>query len=226
MIQRVARQSLNSSALLSEASHADADLMLYSSWAAAKAARLAGPSNPGSKAIPPAAVPDCLAGLSFVFTGELSSFSREEAVDIAKRFCGWVLSSPYISSQQPLTLFIPAAWWANRRPKLTMSCSVTTLARANLPPSKSTTSSPCPKTSFWISLLRARGPAMAKVLARRRRRKRIRRRKRSGIARRRWKRARRLSRLQGQGRVLLEGAQKRFYFGIKLIRQQGQGNRP
>ena len=63
--------------------------MLNSSWAAAKAARLAGPSNPGSKAVPPAAVPDCLAGLSFVFTGELSGFSREEAVDIAKRFCGW-----------------------------------------------------------------------------------------------------------------------------------------
>jgi replication factor C subunit 1 len=96
MIQKVARQSPNSSALLSEALHADADSMLYSSWAAAKAARLAGPSNPGSKAIPPAAVSDCLAGLSFVFTGELSSFSREEAVDIAKRFCGWVLSSPYI----------------------------------------------------------------------------------------------------------------------------------
>ena len=81
--------------------------MLYSSWAAAKAARLAGPSNPGSKAVPPAVVPDCLAGLSFVFTGELSSFSREEAVDIAKRFCGCVLSSLYISSQQPLTLFQP-----------------------------------------------------------------------------------------------------------------------
>lgn len=72
-----------------EALHANAELTLYSSWAAAKAARLAGPSNPGSKAVPPAAVPDCLAGLSFVFTGELSSFSRDEAVDIAKRFCGW-----------------------------------------------------------------------------------------------------------------------------------------
>ncbi|KAI0285111.1 DNA replication factor C large subunit [Russula aff. rugulosa BPL654] len=68
--------------------------MLYPSWAAAKAARLAGPSNPGSKAVPPAAVPDCLAGLSFVFTGELSSFSREEAVDIAKRFCGRVVGQP------------------------------------------------------------------------------------------------------------------------------------
>jgi replication factor C subunit 1 len=60
------------------------------SWAAAKAARIAGPSNPGSKAVPPTAVPNCLAGLSFVFTGELSSFSRDEASDIAKRFCGFV----------------------------------------------------------------------------------------------------------------------------------------
>jgi replication factor C subunit 1 len=66
------------------------------SWAAAKAARMAGPSNPGSKAVPPAAAPDCLAGLSFVFTGELSSFSREDAVDIAKRFCGSV--HPYLSA--------------------------------------------------------------------------------------------------------------------------------
>ena len=52
---------------------------------------MAGPSNPGSKAVPPAAAPDCLAGLALVFTGELSSFSREEAIDIAKRFCGCVL---------------------------------------------------------------------------------------------------------------------------------------
>ncbi len=83
-----ARQSPNSSALLSDVVNADADLMCYPSWAAAKAARLAGPSNPGSKAIPPATTSDCLAGLSLVFTGELSSFSREEAIDIAKRFCG------------------------------------------------------------------------------------------------------------------------------------------
>ncbi|KAH9978130.1 replication factor RFC1 C terminal domain-containing protein [Lactifluus volemus] len=63
-------------------------------WAAAKAARIAGPSNPGSKAVPPTAVPNCLAGLSFVFTGELSSFSRDEASDIAKRFCGRVVGQP------------------------------------------------------------------------------------------------------------------------------------
>ncbi|KAH8999457.1 replication factor RFC1 C terminal domain-containing protein [Lactarius akahatsu] len=63
-------------------------------WAAAKAARMTGPSNPGSKPVPPAAAPDCLAGLSFVFTGELSSFSREDAIDIAKRFCGRVVGQP------------------------------------------------------------------------------------------------------------------------------------
>ncbi|KAJ7444073.1 hypothetical protein B0H11DRAFT_1681714, partial [Mycena galericulata] len=33
-------------------------------------------------------------GLSFVFTGELSSFSRDEAVDIAKRFGGSVVGQP------------------------------------------------------------------------------------------------------------------------------------
>lgn len=49
---------------------------------------MAGPSNPGSKPVPSAAAPDCLAGLSFVFTGELSSFSRDDAIDMAKRFCG------------------------------------------------------------------------------------------------------------------------------------------
>ncbi|KAI0689101.1 DNA replication factor C large subunit [Cytidiella melzeri] len=63
-------------------------------WAA-KAARLAaGPAAPGSKQVPDAADPNCLAGLSFVFTGELTAFSREEAVDLAKRFGGRVVSQP------------------------------------------------------------------------------------------------------------------------------------
>jgi len=65
---------------------------LNSSWIATKASRLAGPSNPGSKEVPDGA-PNCLLGLSFVFTGELSSFSREEAIDLAKRFGGCVPSS-------------------------------------------------------------------------------------------------------------------------------------
>ncbi|KAJ7638310.1 hypothetical protein FB45DRAFT_1023114 [Roridomyces roridus] len=62
-------------------------------WAAAKAAKLAGPVAHGSKAVPDGA-PDCLAGLTFVFTGELSSFSREESTDIAKRFGGRVTGQP------------------------------------------------------------------------------------------------------------------------------------
>ncbi|KII83418.1 hypothetical protein PLICRDRAFT_148179 [Plicaturopsis crispa FD-325 SS-3] len=62
-------------------------------WAAAKAAKLAGPSALGSKEVPNGA-PDCLAGLSFVFTGELSAFAREEAVDLAKRYGGRVVGQP------------------------------------------------------------------------------------------------------------------------------------
>lgn len=58
-----------------------------------KAAKLAkqasGPAAPGSKAIPDGA-PDALAGLAFVFTGELTAFSRDEAIELAKRFGGYV----------------------------------------------------------------------------------------------------------------------------------------
>lgn len=57
-------------------------------WAAAKAAKAAGPRAPGSKTVPEPKSPDCLIGLSFVFTGELSSFSRDEAIDLAKRYGG------------------------------------------------------------------------------------------------------------------------------------------
>ncbi|KAF8075799.1 replication factor RFC1 C terminal domain-containing protein [Lyophyllum atratum] len=62
-------------------------------WAAAKAAKLATPVAHGTKEVPDGA-PDALAGLSFVFTGELSSFSREEAIDLAKRFGGRVVGQP------------------------------------------------------------------------------------------------------------------------------------
>jgi replication factor C subunit 1 len=58
------------------------------SWAAAKAAKAAGPVAPGSKTVPEPKTIDCLAGLAFVFTGELGSFSREEAIDLAKRYGG------------------------------------------------------------------------------------------------------------------------------------------
>lgn len=57
-------------------------------WAAAKAAKAAGPRAPGSKTVPEPKSPDCLLGLSFVFTGELSSFSRDESIDLAKRYGG------------------------------------------------------------------------------------------------------------------------------------------
>lgn len=52
---------------------------------------MSGPPALGSKPIPNGE-PNCLAGLSFVFTGELSSFTREEAIDLAKRFGGFGLS--------------------------------------------------------------------------------------------------------------------------------------
>ena len=47
----------------------------------------------GSKEIPDGA-PDALAGLSFVFTGELTSFARDEAIELAKRFGGRVVGQP------------------------------------------------------------------------------------------------------------------------------------
>jgi replication factor C subunit 1 len=66
-------------------------ILFRGSWVAKKAAQLAGPVAHGSKEVPDGA-PDALAGLSFVFTGELSSFSREEATDLGKRFGGLVIS--------------------------------------------------------------------------------------------------------------------------------------
>lgn len=62
-------------------------------FAAAAARRAAGPANPGSKEIPQGA-PDCLAGLTLVFTGELSSLARQEAVDLAKRYGATVTGAP------------------------------------------------------------------------------------------------------------------------------------
>ncbi|KAL7418824.1 DNA replication factor C complex subunit Rfc1 [Cryptotrichosporon argae] len=60
---------------------------------AAAAARAAGPSNPGSKEVP-VGEPGCLAGLTFVFTGELESLGREEAIELAKRYSGRVTTAP------------------------------------------------------------------------------------------------------------------------------------
>ncbi|WAQ87077.1 hypothetical protein PtA15_7A807 [Puccinia triticina] len=53
----------------------------------------AGPSAPGSKPIPEGAE-NCLAGLTFVFTGELESLTREDAQALAKRYGGRVTTSP------------------------------------------------------------------------------------------------------------------------------------
>lgn len=55
--------------------------------------RAAGPKNPGSKEIPVGSE-NCLTGLSLVFTGELSSLSREQAQDLAKRYGARVVGQP------------------------------------------------------------------------------------------------------------------------------------
>jgi len=49
------------------------------------AARAAGPRAPGSKDIP-VGKPGALAGLTLVFTGELESLGRDDAIDLAKRY--------------------------------------------------------------------------------------------------------------------------------------------
>ena len=55
------------------------------SFAAIQAARAAGPKNPGGKEIPQGQT-DCLGGLTLVFTGELETLGRDEAVELAKRY--------------------------------------------------------------------------------------------------------------------------------------------
>jgi len=60
---------------------------LTDSFAAIAAARAAGPKNPGGKVIPQGQ-PDCLAGLTLVFTGELETLGRDEAVELTKRYGG------------------------------------------------------------------------------------------------------------------------------------------
>lgn len=52
-----------------------------------------GPLAPGSKEIPQGS-PNCLEGLTFVFTGELSSISRDDAADLVKRYGARVTSAP------------------------------------------------------------------------------------------------------------------------------------
>jgi len=57
------------------------------SYRAYQASRAAGPKAPGSKEIPEGQ-PNCLAGLAFVFTGELESLGRDEASELVKRYSG------------------------------------------------------------------------------------------------------------------------------------------
>ncbi|EGF81020.1 hypothetical protein BATDEDRAFT_653, partial [Batrachochytrium dendrobatidis JAM81] len=53
----------------------------------------AGPRNSGSRPLPVGA-DNCLTGLAFVFTGEMPSFSREDATDLVKRYGGRVVGAP------------------------------------------------------------------------------------------------------------------------------------
>lgn len=62
-------------------------------WREAAQRRAAGPAAPGSKPIPEGK-PNCLAGLTLVFTGELQSLSRDDAVDLAKRYGAKVTTAP------------------------------------------------------------------------------------------------------------------------------------
>lgn len=55
----------------------------------------AGPTNPGVKAIPwDEGAENCLAGLTFVFTGVLQSIGREEAQSLVKKYGAKVTTSP------------------------------------------------------------------------------------------------------------------------------------
>ncbi|ORX47885.1 DNA replication factor C, large subunit [Piromyces finnis] len=57
------------------------------------AKKSAGPKAPGSKIIPKGKE-NCLLGMTFVFTGDLSSISRDEATDLVKRYGGRVTGAP------------------------------------------------------------------------------------------------------------------------------------
>lgn len=63
-------------------------LITYASPPAAKGP----PQAAGTKGIPEEGDPNALAGLAIVFTGELTAFSRDEIIEVAKRFGGYVKS--------------------------------------------------------------------------------------------------------------------------------------
>ncbi|KAE8209669.1 hypothetical protein CF327_g6374 [Tilletia walkeri] len=53
----------------------------------------AGPANPGAKPLPEGK-PNCLNGLTFVFTGELDTLDREQALELVRRYGARVTSGP------------------------------------------------------------------------------------------------------------------------------------
>lgn len=55
--------------------------------------RSSGPLHPGVLKIPDG-LPNCLAGFSFVFTGNFNELGREEISDLAKKYGGKVVSAP------------------------------------------------------------------------------------------------------------------------------------
>jgi BRCT domain type II-containing protein len=62
----------------------------YASFLAKKAA----PAIVTESRPPPIGAPNCLSGMTFVFTGDLKSLSREDSSDIVKRYGGKVTSAP------------------------------------------------------------------------------------------------------------------------------------
>ncbi|BEI84694.1 hypothetical protein CcaverHIS002_0500950 [Cutaneotrichosporon cavernicola] len=67
--------------------------LVDTSFHAMAARRAAGPAAPGSKQIPDGD-PAALAGLCFVFTGELESLGRDDAIELCKRYHGRVVGTP------------------------------------------------------------------------------------------------------------------------------------
>lgn len=79
------RQSQRTSKSIALVGNVTEDTDCEPSYAAYAASKAAGPKNPGGKSIPEGA-PECLANLTFVFTGELETLGRDEAVELAKRY--------------------------------------------------------------------------------------------------------------------------------------------
>lgn len=94
------------------------------------------PAAPGSKEIPEGEA-NCLAGLKFVFTGELSSLSREEATELAKRYGGCVARLPFLLEHDGVLHQVPR----HDRPDLSVAC---------FRPARTVTGAPSGVTSFVV----------------------------------------------------------------------------